>query len=158
MNTATIPFFTFIKDENGAVTVDWIVLTAAIVGLGAAVMTSVGAGATDLATGAETALEIENVSTASDFGPYTRRFLLNRIKGNGSFAKGRYQQARSLTRKIQHEDDESLIPGMTFERDKLLAEYDEYRRQQDIWRDRLAVFDAEAAAAAAAEAEAAGNG
>ena len=39
----------FAKDESGAVTVDWVVLTAAIVGLGIAVMASVRGGATDLA-------------------------------------------------------------------------------------------------------------
>jgi Flp pilus assembly pilin Flp len=33
---------TFANDESGAVTVDWVVLTAAIVGLGIAVLTSVG--------------------------------------------------------------------------------------------------------------------
>ncbi|RVV98520.1 hypothetical protein EKE94_06280 [Mesobaculum littorinae] len=32
---------TFRNDEDGAVTVDWVVLTAAIVGLGIAVLTSV---------------------------------------------------------------------------------------------------------------------
>ncbi|WP_417239646.1 Flp family type IVb pilin [Celeribacter halophilus] len=32
---------TFSRDEDGAVTVDWVVLTAAIVGLGIAVITSV---------------------------------------------------------------------------------------------------------------------
>ncbi|MGR3661936.1 MAG: hypothetical protein ACU0CA_12240 [Paracoccaceae bacterium] len=36
----------FAQDEDGAVTVDWVVLTAAIVGLGIAVLSSVG-GATD---------------------------------------------------------------------------------------------------------------
>ena len=36
----------FQRDEDGAVTVDWVVLTAAIVGLGIAVLTTVG-GATD---------------------------------------------------------------------------------------------------------------
>ncbi|MDJ0826058.1 MAG: hypothetical protein QNJ16_11205 [Rhodobacter sp.] len=36
----------FERDEDGAVTVDWVVLTAAIVGLGIAVLTTVG-GATD---------------------------------------------------------------------------------------------------------------
>ena len=36
----------FSRDEDGAVTVDWVVLTAAIVGLGVAVLTTVG-GATD---------------------------------------------------------------------------------------------------------------
>jgi Flp pilus assembly pilin Flp len=40
----------FRADEDGAVTVDWVVLTAAIVGLGIAVLTTVRDGATDLAT------------------------------------------------------------------------------------------------------------
>ena len=39
----------FANDEAGAVTVDWVVLTAAIVGLGIVVMTSVGGGITGLA-------------------------------------------------------------------------------------------------------------
>jgi len=39
----------FRADEDGAVTVDWVVLTAAIVGLGLAVLASVRTGATDLA-------------------------------------------------------------------------------------------------------------
>ncbi|MDJ1015279.1 MAG: hypothetical protein QNJ35_02120 [Paracoccaceae bacterium] len=42
-------FNAFLNDESGAVTVDWVVLTAAIVGLGIAVMTSVGAGTADFA-------------------------------------------------------------------------------------------------------------
>ncbi len=40
----------FRADEDGAVTVDWVVLTAAIVGLGIAVLASVSGGATALAT------------------------------------------------------------------------------------------------------------
>ena len=39
----------FKRDEDGAVTVDWVVLTAAIVGLGIAVLTSVSGGTTSLA-------------------------------------------------------------------------------------------------------------
>ena len=35
---------TFRKDESGAVTVDWVVLTAAIVGLGLVVMGTVSSG------------------------------------------------------------------------------------------------------------------
>lgn len=42
-------FNAFLKDESGAVTVDWVVLTAAIVGLGIAVLTSVSGGTTELA-------------------------------------------------------------------------------------------------------------
>ncbi len=43
------PFNKFFADESGAVTVDWVVLTAAIVGLGIAVLTSVSGGTTTLA-------------------------------------------------------------------------------------------------------------
>ncbi|MCG6882775.1 MAG: hypothetical protein LJE62_03350 [Silicimonas sp.] len=39
----------FLDDESGAITVDWVVLTAAIVGLGIAVVFSVSGGMTVLA-------------------------------------------------------------------------------------------------------------
>lgn len=39
----------FRKSECGAVTVDWVVLTAAVVALAAAAYTSIGKGTTDLA-------------------------------------------------------------------------------------------------------------
>ena len=38
----------FLKSEDGAVTVDWVVLTAAIIGLGLVVITTVAGGATDV--------------------------------------------------------------------------------------------------------------
>jgi Flp pilus assembly pilin Flp len=41
---------TFAKSESGAVTVDWVVLTAAIVGLGIAVMAVVSQGVENLGT------------------------------------------------------------------------------------------------------------
>ena len=40
----------FAKSESGAVTVDWVVLTAAIVGLGLAVMAVVSGGVENLST------------------------------------------------------------------------------------------------------------
>ncbi|MBY6201259.1 hypothetical protein KUV65_07800 [Maritalea mobilis] len=43
-------FKTFLSDESGAVTVDWVVLTAAIVGLGLAVMAVVSGGIEDLSS------------------------------------------------------------------------------------------------------------
>ncbi|MBL4928811.1 Flp family type IVb pilin [Fuscibacter oryzae] len=43
-------FKSFKNDESGAVTVDWVVLTAAIVGLGIVVMNTVGGGITGLST------------------------------------------------------------------------------------------------------------
>ena len=50
----------FRADEDGAVTVDWVVLTAAIVALGLVVGTSVKNGATTLATdvGADLAAQV----------------------------------------------------------------------------------------------------
>ena len=41
----------FCKSDDGAVTVDWVVLTAAIVGLGIAVIASVSAGALNHSAG-----------------------------------------------------------------------------------------------------------
>jgi|HotLakDrversion3_3_1040253.scaffolds.fasta_scaffold02211_1 Flp pilus assembly pilin Flp len=38
----------FRRDEDGAVTVDWVVLTAAIVGLGIAVISTVAGGASEI--------------------------------------------------------------------------------------------------------------
>ncbi len=52
--------FKFVKefafDEVGAVTVDWVVLTAAIVGIGIAVLASVRGGAESMAVGIEAEL------------------------------------------------------------------------------------------------------
>ncbi|MGR3548167.1 MAG: Flp family type IVb pilin [Roseovarius sp.] len=46
-----IKFFkNFSKDEDGAVTVDWVVLTAAVVGLGIAGVSTVSTGIENLAT------------------------------------------------------------------------------------------------------------
>lgn len=46
----------FLQSENGAVTVDWVVLTAAIVGLGLAVMAVVTGGVADLSGDTEATL------------------------------------------------------------------------------------------------------
>ncbi len=53
----------FVKDEAGAVTVDWVVLTAAIVGLGIAVITSVSEGALDHSSGLNDHLAKGEIST-----------------------------------------------------------------------------------------------
>lgn len=46
----------FRRDEDGAVTVDWVVLTAAIVGLGVAALLAVSGGVNDLGTAVATDL------------------------------------------------------------------------------------------------------
>ncbi len=48
----------FRKDEDGAVTVDWVVLTAAVVALGGAAYTSIQTGATTLTANVGTALNV----------------------------------------------------------------------------------------------------
>ena len=51
----------FRNDEAGAVTVDWVVLTAAIVGLGLAVIASVRTGANSVAAQIESSLTSASV-------------------------------------------------------------------------------------------------
>jgi Flp pilus assembly pilin Flp len=54
-------FMNFIKDESGAVTVDWVVLTAAVVGLGLVVFSAIQPKVKALATSIGT--EIDNAGT-----------------------------------------------------------------------------------------------
>ncbi len=53
----------FRNDEDGAVTVDWVVLTAAIVGLGIAVLTSVSGGTTALGNKISSTLSAQTIAT-----------------------------------------------------------------------------------------------
>lgn len=53
----------FKNDESGAVTVDWVVLTAAIVGLGIAVLAAVSDGVENLSDDIDTQLSGQGVST-----------------------------------------------------------------------------------------------
>ncbi|MGJ8628169.1 MAG: hypothetical protein ACSHXB_14510 [Sulfitobacter sp.] len=50
----------FRKDEDGAVTVDWVVLTAAVVGLAVAAYTSIETGATALTTNTSSFIELQD--------------------------------------------------------------------------------------------------
>jgi len=52
----------FLAREDGAVTIDWVVLTAAIVGLGIAVMAAIGSATNDLAVELESTLDTVTVS------------------------------------------------------------------------------------------------
>jgi Flp pilus assembly pilin Flp len=53
----------FAKSESGAVTVDWVVLTAAIVGLGLAVMAVVSDGIGNLSNDIDTQLTGQAIAT-----------------------------------------------------------------------------------------------
>jgi len=56
----------FAADESGAVTVDWVVLTAAIVGLGIAVIASVSTGVNNLAESISDAVTDTNIGVNND--------------------------------------------------------------------------------------------
>ncbi|MEN8935524.1 hypothetical protein [Planktotalea arctica] len=56
---------TFTSDENGAVTVDWVVLTAAIVGLSVAAYATISAGTGNLTGNTTTTLSGMNVGNVT---------------------------------------------------------------------------------------------
>jgi len=58
----------FAADESGAVTVDWVVLTAAIVGLGIAVIASVSSGVNSLGDTISTSLSTATVAELGELG------------------------------------------------------------------------------------------
>ena len=57
-------FIEFIGNEDGAVTVDWVVLTAAIVGLGVAVVVIIANGTLSHSSGLNKYLATANVTTS----------------------------------------------------------------------------------------------
>lgn len=57
-------FSNFISDDGGAVTVDWVVLTAALVGLGLAVTSVVSGGLQDLSGDINSQLEADHITDA----------------------------------------------------------------------------------------------
>jgi Flp pilus assembly pilin Flp len=63
--TLSFVFTKFAKDESGAVTVDWVVLTAAIVGLGIYVTSIVGGGIVTLGNAIVNDLNNRNVGYVS---------------------------------------------------------------------------------------------
>ncbi|SHL30306.1 Flp pilus assembly protein, pilin Flp [Roseovarius litoreus] len=61
----------FLKEEDGAVTVDWVVLTAAVVGLGVAGVATVKGGVDGLAGSVSTELSGANVVSLGTLGQST---------------------------------------------------------------------------------------
>ncbi len=57
----------FIASESGAVTVDWVVLTAALVGLGLAVMAVISGGVQDLSGEIQAGLGTQDVGNGTSF-------------------------------------------------------------------------------------------
>ncbi len=61
----------FAADESGAVTVDWVVLTAAIVGLGIAVVASVRTGSESVAGNIQSSLSNATIACLGEECPTT---------------------------------------------------------------------------------------
>ena len=59
-------FKKFKKDESGAVTVDWVVMTAAVVGIGIATTAAVSTGLNDTASDTSNLMESDIISTSFD--------------------------------------------------------------------------------------------
>ena len=57
-------FKEFILEEEGAVTVDWVVLTAVVAGMGFAVIASIAGGALDHSTGLGAHLNSRTITTS----------------------------------------------------------------------------------------------
>ena len=66
--TFTSMIKTFAANESGAVTVDWVVLTAAIVGLGLAVISTVRTGVGALGTDISNSLSSASVASLGTLG------------------------------------------------------------------------------------------
>lgn len=64
-------FKSFLSDESGAVTVDWVVLTAALVGLGLAVISVVSGGLEDLSGDIAGQLEADHITAGFATGSTT---------------------------------------------------------------------------------------
>jgi hypothetical protein len=63
------PFKNFLSSDSGAVTVDWVVLTAALVGLGLAVMAVVSSGIEDLSGDIKTQLSKDHTTVVFGSSP-----------------------------------------------------------------------------------------
>ena len=82
---------TFLSDQSGAVTVDWVVLTAAVVGLGLAAMAVVSGGVQDLSTDVDAQLKGNDIIrvafsglTKDDFRFYTPETIASQREGFAS--------------------------------------------------------------------------
>ena len=76
----------FLRDESGAVTVDWVVLTGAVVGLGLATTAVVSGGVESLSQ--ETAQELAGTSISTRFASVVSLFSGDFSSGAGGFTGG----------------------------------------------------------------------
>ena len=93
------PFSAFLSDTSGAVTVDWVVLAAAVTGLGIASVSAVGSGVGTLAVNVDAALSGASVSLLCQPAAYEMRY----------FAGDRAEDALRYAEEISQMSDENVL-------------------------------------------------
>lgn len=93
----------FLRSEDGAVTVDWVVLTAALVGLGLAAMAVVSGGTEDLSSDVDAQLVSQEITSEFDSGPtaYDGAWL----------APGAYESDAAWVAQLSDASIEGLLTG-----------------------------------------------
>ncbi len=109
-------------EEDGAVTTDWVVLTAAIVGLGLVAATSIGGSTTEAAAGVATSVD-STVSTALGHEQTTEEFLAsyNPVSsrhrggsGSDSWVRSSYNYTKGMTNsQLQRSYDYNYAQAIT---------------------------------------------
>lgn len=89
----------FVQDETAAVTVDWVVLTSALVGLGLAATAVVSGGVENLSN--DTAQELADTSIRTRFAGITQLFASGFSDGRGGFTGGSLVNASGFGEVLQ---------------------------------------------------------
>ncbi len=125
-------FVQFIKNESGAVTVDWVVLTASIVGLGLATTAVVSGGVENLSTDVATHLTDTDIASIHDwsngtgwgdlaiFSPHQSRegaesYAASVLDGHNGDYQAAYEQLYQQAVDMTYADGESIDDLGAFE-------------------------------------------
>lgn len=133
----------FFTDESGAVTVDWVVLTAAIVGLGIASIGVVSGGIEDLST--DSSDQMAEYSICTDFIQCAYPVAHANINRSVQMA-GMTQSASNRIELILADDDETIIEETQFyrseadRRDAMRTLLDGYTNDSPTWQDVSDLF------------------
>lgn len=130
-----------IKDESGAVTVDWVVLTAGLVGLGLAVMSVVSTGVQDASGDTEQQLSGGTIITTS-FSQYQNASLWDAYNTYATWVQTRppemVWQGHSDPAWGFENEMENLA---SMEDDELLEMIGEFQEDEDYWAGQVAMLE-----------------
>jgi hypothetical protein len=103
------PVNTFLQDQSGAVTVDWVVLTAAVIGLGGAVLASTSSGTLTLANLTSTTLGGTALYSQSAFNLGIGYNPVSPYHNGNAFWSGDKPWAETTYQQWSDLDDEQLL-------------------------------------------------